>query len=443
MKNLDNFFKPKSVAIIGASDKNGSIGNTIAKNASHYNGKVFFINPRLADKKLLSKKVFSSVLDITDPIDLAVVAVPATVSLPVIKEIAKKKIKNVLMITSGFSDITREIKKIIDKEKINLIGPNCLGIMDFNNNLDLTFNAREKYDLPKKGRVSIITQSGALGLAILDLASKEQLEINRFVSYGNAIDIDECDLLKHLEKDKETDIILCYVEGIANGKRFFETIKKVSPKKKVIVIKGGVTDNGTTAVRSHTAAIAGASKIFSAAVLQAEAKEVKTIKEMFNLAKFYSWYNVSKIKNTQIITNGGGFGVLTTDKLSLQKINLAEMQKTTKEKIKKIVPIYASVGNPTDLTGDADDERFVKVIECLLEDKNISSISVLMLLQIASISNKIPEKIAKLKAKTKKPIMIVTIGGKKTERQLENFEKRKVLCFRDPSELSDILKYLK
>jgi len=353
-----------------------------------------------------------------------------------------------LMVTSGFSeigrsDLTEKIKKLITKEKINLIGPNCLGILNISKHLDATFNSRDKYDLPKVGKVSIITQSGALGVALLDLASKQRLEINKFVSYGNALDIDETDLLEYFYKDKETDIILCYIEGVRDGKRFYETLKKVIQKKKVIVIKGGISEKGTTAVKSHTAAIAGSSKVFSTVITQAGAIEVKTIKEMFDLARFFSWYAVDKIKDYQIITNGGGFGVLTTDQLDINNLKLSEVTKETSEKIKKTIPVYATFGNPIDLTGDADDKRFLQTIDFCEKDKNTNAIIVLMLLQMPSFSNKIPEEIAKLKSKTKKPIMVVTIGGNKTEKKIEEFEKRRVLCFRDPSELSSILKYLK
>ena len=164
---------------------------------------------------------------------------------------------------------------------------------------------------------------------------------------------------------------------------------------------------------------------------------------MFDISRFFSWYSIDNIKDSQIITNGGGFGVLTTDQLDINNLKLSEITKETTDKIKKIIPIYASVGNPIDLTGDADDKRFLQVIDLCVKDKNTNSIIVLMLLQLPSISNKIPEEIAKLKAKTKKPIMVVTIGGNKTEKKIEEFEKRKVLCFRDPSELTNILKYLK
>lgn len=448
MKDLNNFFEPKSICLIGASDNKGSVGNTIAKNLSSFKGKVYFTNPRLSGKKLLGRKVVSSITEIPENIDLAVVATPAQVTYDIVKDIAKAKCKNILMVTSGFSeigraDLTEKIKKLIIKEKINLVGPNCLGILNLSNHLDATFNSRDKYDLPKAGKISIITQSGALGIALLDLASKQRLEINKFVSYGNALDIDETNLLEYFGNDKETDIILCYIEGVKDGKKFYETLKKVTQKKKVIVLKGGISEKGTTAVKSHTAAIAGSSKVFSTALKQAGAVEVKTIKEMFDLSRFFSWYSVDKIKDSQIITNGGGFGVLTTDQLDINGLKLSEVSKETTDKIKKIIPIYASVGNPIDLTGDADDKRFLQVIDFCVKDKNTNSIIVLMLLQLPSISNRIPEEIAKIKAKTKKPIMIITIGGNKTEKKIEEFEKRKALCFRDPSELTSILKYLK
>lgn len=448
LKDLNNFFEPKSVCLIGASDKKGSVGNTIAKNLSGFKGKVYFTNPRLSGKKLLDKKVFSSITEISEKIDLSVVATPAAITFEVVKDIAKSKCKNILMVTSGFSeigrtDLTEKIKKIILKEKINLIGPNCLGLLNLSNHLDATFNSRDKYDLPKSGKVSIITQSGALGIALLDLASKQRLEINKFVSYGNALDIDEIDLLEYFGKDKDTDIILCYIEGVKDGKKFYETLKKVTQKKKVIVLKGGISEKGTTAVKSHTAAIAGSIKVFSTALRQAGAIEVKTIKEMFDISRFFSWYSVDNIKDSQIITNGGGFGVLTTDQLDINNLKLSEITKETTDKIKKIIPSYATIDNPIDLTGDADDKRFLQAIYLCAKDKNTNSIIVLMLLQLPSISNKIPEEIAKLKANTKKPIMVVTIGGNKTEKKIEEFEKRKVLCFRDPFELSSILKYLK
>jgi len=447
MKNIENFFNPKNICLIGASDKKGSVGNTLAENMSKYKGKVLFVNPRLAGKKLFGKLVYSKITDIKEKIDLTVVATPASITCEVVKEISKTKCKNILMITSGFSeigqnDLTENLKSLITKEKINLIGPNCLGVMNFSNFLDATFNSRQKYDIPKKGKVSIITQSGALGLAILDLASKEQLEINKFVSYGNALDIDESDLLEYFEKDKSTEVILCYIEGIKNGKRFFETLKKVTKKKKVIILKGGISDKGNNAVKSHTAAIAGSSKVFSAALKQAGAVQVNTIRELFNLSKFYSWYKVNNIKDVQIITNGGGFGVLTTDQLELNKIKLSEITKDTKDKLKKIVPGYATIGNPIDLTGDADDKRFIAAIDLCLKDKNTNAVVVLLLLQLASISENISKEIAKIKNKSKKPVMLVTIGGNKTENKIKDFENNKVLCFRDPKDLSGVLKLI-
>lgn len=446
--NLEKAFSPKSVCLIGVSDKISSVGNTLGFNLSKYKGKVYFVNPRLSGKKLFSKTIYKSITDIKEKIDLTVVATPASIAYEIVEEISKTTCKNILMITAGFSeigraDLTAKINSLLKKNKINLIGPNCLGIMNIRESFDATFNSRNKYDIPKAGDVSIITQSGALGLALLDLSSKEQLKINKFVSYGNALDIDESDLLSYFEKDKTTKIILCYIEGVKNGHKFFKVLKKVAKTKKVIILKGGVSKIGTNAAKSHTAAIAGESKVFFSAVKQAGAIPVTTIREMFYLSKFLSWYEVDKIKNIQIITNGGGFGVLTADQLDLQKISLSKITTHTKNLIKKKVPTYATVENPIDLTGDADTRRFITTIEYCLEDKNVNAIAVLLLLQLASVSNTISKEIALLKNKSKKPILVLTIGGDKTGKQVKEFEEKEVLCFKDPKDLAGIIKLLR
>lgn len=447
MESIDVFFKPKCICLIGASDKAGSVGNAISQNLYRYTGKLFFTNPRLAGKTLYGRKVYSSIKDIKEDIDLAVIATPATVCPMVVQEISETKCKNIVMITSGFSesgreDLTESIKRLISKNNIRLIGPNCLGLLNLNNGLDCTFNSREKYDLPKQGKVSIITQSGALGLALLDLASKEQLHLSKFVSYGNAIDIDESVLLDYFACDKATDVILCYIEGVRDGRRFFSALKNASKTKKVLVLKGGVTNNGKSAVKSHTAAIAGSSKVFSTAIRQAGAIQVSTIREMFNLAKFFSFYPKDKFDGIQIITNGGGFGVLTTDQLELYGIRLTKPTETTICKIKRLVPEYATVGNPIDLTGDADNKRFVDVINACVKDRNTQGIAVLLLLQLPGLSSGLSSEIAKIKKSTDKPIFVLTIGGEKTETQIKEFERNKVLCLRDPRDAVEVLKSL-
>lgn len=443
MRDLTKFFHPKNIAIIGASEKEGSVGRTVVKNLEFFSGEKYYINP--GHNKIFNKKSYKSITEINN-VDLAIIVTPARVVLSVIKEIAKTNCKNVLMITAGFDEVgnnnlSLEIKKILEKNKINLIGPNCLGILNLENNLDATFNSREKLDLPTFGNVSIISQSGALGVALLDLASYENLNINKFISYGNALDIDESDLLEYLGNDKNTDVILCYIEGIKNGLKFLQSLKKIATKKKVIILKGGISQSGTTAVKSHTAAIAGSSEVFCSAIDQFGAYSVDSIKDLFNLAKVFSKHQKAEIKNIQIITNGGGFGVLTIDQLDLNNITLSSLEKETISKIKKIVPDYAVIKNPIDLTGDADNKRFIDTIKYCLKDKSVSAIALLILFQLPAIDESIIEDLKKLNSK--KPIFVLTIGGKKTKDIIYKIEKNGFICFSDPKDLAKTLSLIK
>jgi acetate---CoA ligase (ADP-forming) len=439
MKDLNKFFNPKSIAIIGASEKEGSVGRTVVKNLEYFSGNKFYVNP--GHDKIFNKKAYKSIIEIKD-VDLAIVVTPAKAVLSVIHEISKTNCKNILMITAGFdeignSNLSLEIKKILDKNRINLIGPNCLGILNLENNLDATFNSREKIDLPKPGNVSIISQSGALGVALLDLSSYENLNINKFISYGNALDVDESDLLEFLGQDKKTDVILCYIEGIKDGNKFLRVLKNITKTKKVIILKGGVSQKGTTAVKSHTAAIAGSSEVFFSAIDQFGAYSVDSIKDLFNLAKVFSKYKNQEIKNIQIITNGGGFGVLTTDQLDLNNISLSSLGVETIKKIKKIVPEYAVIRNPIDLTGDADNKRFINTIKFCLEDKSVSAIALLILFQLPAIDESIITDLKKLNSK--KPIFVLAIGGKKTKDIIYKIEQNGFVCFSDPKELARTL----
>jgi len=446
MKDLQKIFSPKSIALFGASDRNGSVGRALAENLLSYKGKVYYLNPRL--KLLFGKKVYSSIIDVKEIIDLAIIAVPSKVAVDIVKDLAKVNCKNIIIISSGFNEVgsdslTEELMSIVKKHKMNLIGPNCLGVLNLDNNLDAIFSSKEKLVRPANGKISIISQSGALGIAILDFANFESLKINKFISYGNALDVDESDLLEYLSNDKGTDVILCYIEGVKNGRRFFNVLKKVSLKKKVIVIKGGISRQGNKAAMSHTAAIAGSSEVFSSAVRQAGGYPVDSITDMFNLARLFSTYKKIDLKNIQIITNGGGFGVLTSDQLDINGIKLAEMSDKTRKKIKKLVPSYAVVKNPMDLTGDADNERFIKAIRLCLKDKSISAIAVLFLFQLPAIDHNIIKELKMIRKSVNKPLFILAIGGKDTDKFIKELEQNNIICFRDPKFLARTIKYVK
>jgi len=325
---------------------------------------------------------------------------------------------------------------------MNLIGPNCLGICNLKNNLNATFNSK-KLQYPKFGNISIISQSGALGSAILDLAHYESLGVNKFVSYGNALDIDECDLLNYFYEDKSTDVIFCYLEGIKNGRLFYNTLKKVCKTKKVLILKGGLSESGNSAAKSHTAAISTSTKIFKAAIEQAGAYLVNGIEELFYLGKLFSVYKNLKINNIQLITNGGGFGVLCSDQLDKYKIDLVSLDNKTKEELKKILPYYSAISNPLDLSGDADTKKFIDCTNICLKSKKIDAIAILILFQLPGIDDSIIPELIKLRKKSTKPLFILCFGGSQTNKFIEELEQNNFVCFKNPKHLAKSLSFIK
>jgi len=268
------FFKAKSIAVIGASRNPNKIGHVIVKNLleSDYSGKIYPVNPNASE--IVGLKSYSSVSSIRGKVDMAVISVPAKYALKAVESCGKKRIKYVIMVTAGFSevgnhDLEKDLLFLVRKYRINLLGPNVLGVFDAYSGLDTLFLPRLRLNRPKPGGISFISQSGAIGSATLDLAAKEGYGFAKFISYGNALSINESDLIEYLGNDKQTKVICLYVEGIRDGKRFIKVCKKVSKKKPIVALKGGVTKSGSKATLSHTASLAGSVDIYKAAFKQA------------------------------------------------------------------------------------------------------------------------------------------------------------------------------
>lgn len=448
IKNMKYLFEPKTVAIIGASKEKGSIGNVILENYAKYKfkGKVFPINPK--SKSIMGLKTYKSVLDVKEDIDLAVVVVPAKFVESVLTECYEKKVKAMVMITSGFDEIGNhvladKIKKLINQNpEIPVVGPNCIGVMDVKTGSDTLFLPRDRIDRPKKGEVAFISQSGAVGSILLDWIAYKDFGISKFVSYGNACGCDESDLLEFFAKDHETKVIVSYLEGAVDGKKFFKTAKKVAKQKPIILIKGGMSEHGSKAVSSHTGSLSGNAEIYKAVVKQAGLVYAKTVQEMFDYARILAKEPPMKGKNVQIITDGGGFGVLATDALEDLNLNLAQMQKTHINKIKKSVPDYAVIKNPMDLVGDATDERYDVAIKHTLEDNNVDAILLIVLPQLPTLTPHIVDTITNHTKKKKKPIAVVFSGGHYAEKYRKILEKNGVTTFDYPSNAAKALKAL-
>ena len=437
---LDNFFNPKTVAVIGASRNPVKIGHVILKNIidGGFKGHVFPVNPET--KEILGYRSYKSVGLITEDVGLAVIAVPAHLVLKVVDDCARKKIKDVLIVTAGFGEIGNhkleaQLKSNLNKYKMRCIGVNCLGVFDAYHKFDTLFLPRYRLTRPKPGGISFVCQSCAIGSAILDISAYSGYTFSKFVSYGNATQIDESDLLDYLCEDSNTKVICLYVEGVKNGNKFFETLKKVTKHKPVIVLKGGLTDKGMLATVSHTGALAGDKDVFFGILNQTNAIHADSLEEMFHIAALFEKKISFDSNRIQIITNGGGYGILSTDCIeSAKNLTLANLSSVTISELCKKAPSHMNIGNPLDLLGDATTERYRLALNHTLADKNVDGVLLIVLYQTPLITTEIVEVISDAHRNYDKPIIVISTGGEFTEILSKSLMDRGIPVFKFPAE---------
>lgn len=450
--NLDKFFNANSVAIIGASKDPKKVGHVIFRNLADggYEGKIFLVNPNA--KEILGTRCYDSVKKIKGEVGLAVIAVPAKIVPKVLDDCAKKGIKDVLVISAGFKEIgnkelEKKIKEKIQKNRMRMVGPNCLGVFDSRTKLDTLFLPRHRLSRPKPGGISFVSQSGAVGSAILDYAAKQGQRFAKFISYGNATTTDESDILEYLGKDKDTNVICMYLEGVQDGRKFLDIAKKVAKKKPVIAIKGGVTEAGAEAALSHTGSLAGKAEIYYGAFRQANLIIAHSLEDMFNYARIFENCFAPKGDRVQIITDGGGYGILTADSVYKHKLKMAKMSKKTERALKKHLPEHAIVGNPVDVIGDTTTERYSFVLERCLDDPNMDILVVILLSQVPRLTPDIVDVISELNNQKKKPIAVVMTGGDFSDLIQRSLEENGVPCFTFPenaiSSIAELVRYNK
>jgi acetyl coenzyme A synthetase (ADP forming)-like protein len=382
MKNLKYIFEPKSIAIIGASQKEDTVGNSILTNIleSEFNGTVYPVNPKY--KNIMSHKAYADVTEITDVVDLAIICVPATAVECVIEQCAKKGVKGVVLITAGFKEIGAEGKKLEDAiiataktNNIDLIGPNCLGVVNTSSKIKL--NANFAFKMPHAGNIALVSQSGAIGIVAIDYAHQQDLGISKFASIGNKAVLDESDVLEYLIDDEETKIITMYLEDISNPARFFEMANKAAAKEKpIIVIKTGTSVRGAVATHSHTGALSSSDTAYDALFAQCGVIRVSSLEELFEYAKGFTCMVKPKGNRIVVLTNGGGMGIITTDAAEKYHLEMTTFEPDTLTALKKALPPTANIHNPVDIIGDADAERFGKALAIIVKDKNVDAVIV-------------------------------------------------------------------
>ncbi|MBU4361502.1 acetate--CoA ligase family protein [bacterium] len=418
MKSMENFFNPHSVAIF-ASMKEGKTGYEIVKNMVEggFKGKIYPVSQ--SDGQIFGVSINKDFKNLE--IDLAIIAVPGQFIPSLLEDLGSRGVRSAVIISAGFSEVgnfteEKDIKKIAEKHRMRIIGPNCAGIMNTGCNLFASIEVRAL-----SGETAFITQSGALGGAVLMMAEELGFGFSKFVSYGNRCDVDEVDLIKYLEDDPRTKVIALYIEGLEEGRRFLTQAKKTVLKKPTVVIKAGKSKAGMRATSSHTGSLAGEDKIYDAAFRQAGILRVEGVEEMFDLCRGLIYYPKIKGNKIGVVTNSGGPAVLATDKLEELGLMVSEPSENLKNELKKILPPHVSLGNPFDLLAYSGAENFAQVSKIISSEYD--AIIAIFVPTASMDSTEIATALGKIKEEIKIPIFANFMAGRLVKEAIRELEK--------------------
>ncbi len=410
---LEMFFDPQSVAVIGASRDETKLGYGILNNILQYGygGRVYPINPKAGE--ILGLKCYTSVLDVPEPIDMAVIVVPARFVAAVLEECGQKGVKGVIIITAGFRETNKEgmqrekeLIAIAQKYNVRMIGPNCLGIIDTITPINASF-AR---GMPERGGIAFMSQSGALCTAVLDMALPRRVGFSHFVSLGNKADLTEIEFIETWRDDSNARVIIGYLESITDGPRFIHVAREVTKHKPIIAIKAGTTSAGSRAVSSHTGSLAGSERAYEAAFHQSGIIRAGSVQDLFDYAIAFARQPVLKHDHIAVVTNAGGPGIMATDALERAGLQLASLKPETIETLRKGLPPTAAVFNPVDVIGDARADRYELAVEAVLKDPNVSGVIVILAPQVMTEAEATAEVIGRISACCDKPIFACFMG---------------------------------
>ena len=411
---LDTLFNPRSVAVIGASAVPDKVGHTIVNNLLRfgYKGKIIPVNPK--GGRILGLKVAKSIKSVNPSPDMAIISIPALPAVQAIKECEEIGVKICVVITAGFKEIggsgarlEEELKEIARRGKTRILGPNCLGVINTKNSMNATF---ANLMLPP-GRIAFFSQSGALGVAVLDWAISNKVGFSKFISLGNKADLNETDFIEYLMDDPDTDVILGYIEDVVQGRRFLRVARKCTKKKPIILIKSGGTQAGARAASSHTGALAGSDTAFNAAFKQTGVIRADGVKELFELARVFSCDRLPKGNRILVVTNAGGPGIITADHAERAGLQLPYLNKTAIKKLRKTLPSNASLYNPIDVIGDAGPDRFEAVLNVAIKSRDIDGIIVILTPLAMTNPESVAKKVVEAKKKSRIPIVTTFMGG--------------------------------
>ncbi len=434
MPDAIGLFDPDRVAVIGGTDRKGSIGRAIMKNLDAFEGRVIPVNPK--HETVLGKKAVPYVTELALPIDLAVVVVPPKIAIDTIRKLGELGVKNVVVITAGFGEAgsegatrERELKNIASTYDMNLVGPNSLGVMSTPSRLNATFGPSNA----RPGDLSFMSQSGAFITAVVDWANEQGIGFKDIVSLGNKAVLDESDFVEFWETDPKTDVILGYLEGITDGRGFIDTARSVTKDTPIVLVKSGRTKAGAQAASSHTGTIAGSERAYEAGLDQAGVLRADNVQELFDYAQILGGQPVPEGNAIAVISNAGGPGVMATDAIGKSNFEMASFRDETLEGLTENLPEGANIYNPVDVIGDADNERFETAIDLVLADENVKA-AIVLASPIAVLDYKrLAEDISDLQSRHEIPVATALMGGTRIKKPAKTLREHGIPNYFDPA----------
>jgi acetyltransferase len=446
LPQLDAFFNPKSIAIVGASRDETKVGHKIIANLllGGYPGKVFPINPKAADIDGL--RCYPDLASIGETPELVIIVIPPRLVPEVMKQCAAAGVHAVIIITAGFKEIgaagaelEREVSQIAKHAGIRVLGPNCLGVIAPDNKLNASFGG----DLPAVGNIGYVSQSGALLAAILDMASANGIGFSKLVSIGNKADIDELAVIAALSADAQTKVIAGYLESITDGNAFMREAERTSTEKPILLIKAGGTEAGSRAASSHTGSLAGGEVAYEAVFARAGIVRCESIKAQFDYALAFATQPLPKSNRVAVLTNAGGPGIMATDEIERQDLVFAKLAESTQNTLAAQLPPAANVHNPIDVLGDALADRYEAALQTILDDPNIDMVLILLTPQAMTECTETAKAIIRVSAqKPEKPILTCFMGGSKTREAIALLSEAGIPSYDSPESAVRVIKVM-
>ncbi len=439
---LNPFFKPEGVAVIGASRNPHKLGYGVVRNLKEYRyqGGIYPVNKSASE--ILDLPCFESIAEVPDPVDLAIIIVPAPVVPTIMKQCGERGIRHAIVISGGFSEtgeegreLEEEVSQVAEEWDINFIGPNCIGTIDTHTPVNTTFVT----GMPESGEIGFCSQSGAMVASVIDWARGAGVGFSRIVSLGNQVDVNETQMIRALHEDNQTQVITAYIEGVSNGKNFMEVAQKAARDKPVVALKGGRGESSARAVASHTGALAGSAEAYGAAFERSGVLQAETMEEMFDWARALAWQPLPKGKKVAVLTNAGGPAILAVDALESAGLELAELTAETKKYLESRLPKAASVSNPVDVLAGSGPGTYAVALDALLTDETVDSVVVIQAPQDWFLPASLAEVVGEVAGSHQKPVIASIMGKASVEEALKILHKRKIPNVAFPERVASVL----